>query len=94
MNGDLISRNALKEIVACYGATEDFDSLIDQIPAIDAEPVQYGRWEVDMRMNYKAYPPYEYKRGYKCSLCGRSERTNKEPYCHCGAKMDLEKLCL
>ena len=27
---------------------------------------------------------------YKCSICGRWERTNKEPYCNCGAKMDGE----
>ena len=27
--------------------------------------------------------------GYKCSLCGRTE-IKKEPYCNCGAKMDLE----
>lgn len=26
--------------------------------------------------------------GYKCSLCGRTE-ISKEPYCNCGAKMDL-----
>ena len=26
--------------------------------------------------------------GYKCSLCGRYEG-KKEPYCNCGAKMDL-----
>lgn len=26
--------------------------------------------------------------GYKCSLCGRHEGS-KEPYCNCGAKMDV-----
>lgn len=55
------------------------------------EPVRHGRWEDDMRTDYKAYHPYTYKRGYKCSLCGRSECTSKEPYCpNCGANMDAE----
>ena len=61
--------------------------IAETAPTIDAEPVRHGRWIEDIAIDYKAYPPYEYKRGYKCSLCGREERTNKEPYCHCGAKM-------
>ena len=28
--------------------------------------------------------------GYKCSLCGRHEM-KKEPYCNCGAKMEVGK---
>ena len=28
--------------------------------------------------------------GYMCSECGRIEEENSEPYCHCGAKMDLK----
>ena len=68
-----------------------FLDMIIEAPTIDAEPVRHGRWEVNIRMCYKAYPPYESKRGYKCSLCGRGTRSKKEPYCHCGAKMDLEE---
>ena len=55
------------------------------------EDVRHGRWIPNIKTNYKAYPPYEYQSGYKCTLCGREERTNREPYCHCGAKMDVVK---
>ena len=72
-----------QEFNVCMGIVFDF-------PAVDAEPVRHGRWIENFVTNYKEYPPHTYKRGYKCSLCGRTERTNKEPYCHCGAKMDAE----
>ena len=89
----LIDADAAKSIVyispPAWGRERDLMRVIDSVPTIDAEPVRHGRWEVDMRMCYKAYPPYEYKRGYKCSLCGRETRSKNEPYCHCGAKMDL-----
>ena len=38
-NADLISRSATKDIAAKYGATDDFNLLIDQIPTIDAVEV-------------------------------------------------------
>jgi hypothetical protein len=90
-----------KEYINGYGSycidyvfnwlTEEFE-INNDAPAVDAEPVRHGRWEADMVTEYKTYPAYTYKSGYKCSLCGRRERTNKEPYCHCGAKMDLEEI--
>lgn len=101
INNDLISRDvALKKIAEYFKTTDPKGEeqlgvltchrLIRELPAVDAEPVRHGRWEVNMVTDYMAYPAYTYKRGYKCSLCGREERTNKEPYCHCGAKMDLK----
>ena len=59
-------------------------------PTIDAEPVRHGRWVENIVVDTRACPPYSYKNGYACSLCDRITRTNNEPYCHCGAKMDLE----
>lgn len=56
----------------------------------DAEPVRHGRWVENVVVDTRAWPPYSYKNGYACSLCDRITRTNNEPYCHCGAKMDLE----
>ena len=45
----------------------------------DFVEVKHGEWKcINNQHNY-----YE----YHCSLCGRVER-QKEPYCHCGAKMD------
>ena len=65
-------------------AKNDFDTIIDLQPTIEAEPVKRGRWE-------KIVHPW-----YECSECG--ERTavvilNGKVvwnYCpNCGAKMDL-----
>lgn len=100
MNNDLISREAAiaaverreKYLVGDKRVdVESIKNFLANRPAVDAEPVRHGWWEVNMVTDYKAYPAYTYKSGYKCSLCGRRERTNKEPYCHCGAKMDLEE---
>lgn len=53
---------------------------------IEVAPVRHGRWIKDA--------PYRDEDGYivyqfYCSECGRYE-DEKEPYCNCGCKMDLE----
>lgn len=61
---------------------------IEKAPIIDAVEVVHGRWEQVQRWATKAK--------YRCSVCGReimsATKVNieKYPYCHCGAKMDLE----
>lgn len=58
---------------------------VKRVPAADVAPVVHGRWEDDVYTD-----PYGGKwTKYRCSLCGRIEVV-KEPYCSCGAKMDLE----
>lgn len=58
-------------------------------PAADVEPVRYGEWRLVRRM--AACGEYE------CSVCGRIEtfgcfnKPENNPYCHCGAKMELEE---
>ena len=66
----------------------------------------WTRFYADARPNatwitvpFQSYIPVEYDENnqpilhdyisYKCSRCGRTEKV-KEPYCNCGAKMDLE----
>lgn len=100
MNNDLISRSVLLTVPNVRKVTEydeggwgmSYNAVpeeaIENAAAVDAEPVRHARWVVDIVTDYGAYPVYSYKSGYTCSLCGRLERTNKEPYCHCGAKMD------
>ena len=57
-------------------------------PPADVEPVRHGEWRLVRRM--AACGEYE------CSVCGRIEtfgcfnKPENNPYCHCGAKMDLE----
>lgn len=63
----------------------------------DVAPVKHGKWiphEVEQVVDNYASPHWniQYFRplNYRCSVCGRIEE-NQEPFCHCGAKMDLEK---
>ena len=69
-----------------------------KIPTADVVEVVHGEW-IEYRgqsylvhpMKYDEYgcPILQEYVGYKCSECGRAE-SKKEPYCHCGAKMDRE----
>lgn len=52
------------------------------IPAADVAPVVHGRW-VSFLDGDHIMP----ERYYRCSRCGRVE-SRRQPYCHCGAKMD------
>lgn len=60
----------------------------ENLPAADVAPVVHGRWEQIKEWATKAK--------YRCSVCGREIMSavkvniKKYPYCHCGAKMDLE----
>ena len=62
-----------------------FYDLINSIPNADVQKVKHGRWI--WFLDGDSIMPERY---YKCSVCGRVE-WDKEPYCHCGAKMDLEE---
>ena len=95
---DLISREAVLKAVNAYDyrgftvemvktITDGCAIEIKKLPAVDAEPVRYGRW---------------IKRGYvcgesewKCSACGETEwrgSTYGLNFCpNCGAKMDKER---
>ncbi len=58
-------------------------------PRADVRLVRHGEWRLVRRM--AACGEYE------CSVCGRIEtfgffnKPENNPYCHCGAKMDLEE---
>lgn len=65
-------------------------------PATDVAPVVHGRWIEEKKQTLipvefdDAGEPvlYDYV-VYRCDQCGRTT-SKKEPYCHCGAKMDLK----
>ena len=71
------------------------DAIVD-VPTADVKEVVHGKW---IENYHESYIPVEYDENgdlvvhkyltYKRSVCGRTE-PNKEPYCNCGAKMDLE----
>lgn len=86
---DYISREAAMEIVKrTSGDYAAAFSEIRKLPPADVEPVRHGEWRLVRRM--AACGEYE------CSVCGRIEtfgcfnKPENNPYCHCGAKMDLE----
>lgn len=72
-----------------YDMLQEMLDKIEAIPATDVEPVRRGKWRLVRRM--AACGEYE------CSVCGRIEtfgcfnKPENNPYCHCGAKMDLEE---
>ena len=64
---------------------EDAADCIFWLDTADVAPVRHGRWITKQEKD--TFAGYLYS--YECSECGRVEQC-KEPYCNCGAKMDLE----
>ena len=61
--------------------------VLDQ-PAADVAPVVHGEWITCCnKPRLTSTSAGASKFWFECSLCGRRE-IQKEPYCHCGAKMD------
>ena len=98
---DYISREAAKQILSrllIKDAAECACNLIDSVLPADVEPVRHGKWNIRVSN--------ERTLCLKCSKCGRKvdnfnlhrllifgeygEAFRRYPYCHCGAKMDLE----
>ena len=72
--------------------------ILNETPAADVELVRHGKWIEHHGQSYLVLPMKYDEDGepilqpyisYECSICGRRESV-KEPYCHCGAKMDEE----
>lgn len=59
--------------------------MLEKLPAADVAPVVHGRW-ISFLDGDHIMP----ERYYRCSRCGRVE-SRRQPYCHCGAKMDGER---
>lgn len=94
MKNDLISCRAIKEYINQSDLTNKekmtLHIAINNIPTTAAPPEAHGKW-VGYDVSY-----WRYRHGggypvnlirYRCSVCGRTV-CKKEPYCHCGAKMD------
>lgn len=75
---------------------KDYNDDTDSISSTDVKEVVHANW---IKNEFESLIPYEEDENgnpvmhkytnYKCSICGRTEK-EKEPYCNCGAKMDLE----
>lgn len=66
-------------------------AFIETAETVDVQEVRHGKWlpiKAWIDDDYGIESNNErYQTGWKCSLCSRIELI-KEPYCHCGAKMD------
>lgn len=66
--------------VDSYEAVNDFERILDSVPAADVAPVKHGEWE-EIRDAYRQLE------GWMCKKCGRETKA-KENYCpNCGARM-------
>lgn len=67
----------------------DFRRAVALVATSEAPPIRKGEWHPVYKSHVDDYdrelePKFV---GWGCSLCGHIEM-NKEPYCHCGAKME------
>lgn len=90
MSGDLISRSALwSEIMMLPHngdmiSSEEVEELLDEAPAVDAEPVVHAHWKLrDLCGDGCSLIAY-------CSNCGQDGSAGYERCPHCGAHMDEE----
>ena len=80
---DYIDREAANLALAEKGFDWDkAKQALASVPAADVVPVVHGRW-ISFLDGDHIMP----ERYYRCSRCGRVE-SRRQPYCHCGAKMD------
>ena len=66
----------------------DISTIINEILTSNVMKVRRGEWIETKEWYYDEVAQSDCQRKcYKCSICGRTEM-HKEPYCHCGAKME------
>ena len=65
---------------------------VDMLPTADVVEVKHGCWKESVQFVITDDPDDDgyWRIFYICSECERTA-LNKEPYCHCGAKMDGRK---
>lgn len=91
---EYIEREAIRnELYELDAITMVGVAAINNFQAADVAEVKHGRWVPDIRARKSADGYYLWnsypEAVFVCSECGRVE-SYKEPYCHCGAKMDAE----
>lgn len=90
-----IKKPSNKEVhVTMNEAFAHFKELVLLHPTADVEEVKHGTW-------IKLDTAHEYTDVYKCSICNRriwddkgiplSKIYERNPYCHCGAKMNAKE---
>lgn len=81
-----VSKYATSELcIEARGAISRAMDVLYDVPAADVTHVVHGEWVVTK--TERGWNCSEYPIEFTCSVCGRTE-PEKEPYCHCSAKMD------
>ena len=82
------SRNSITKAVTFADGVSIYDT-IKNFPTADVAEVKRGYWREETKFIITDNPDDDgyWASVYICSNCGREE-SRKEPYCHCGAKMD------
>lgn len=91
LRGSAVAKYPLSFSSGIFASADELEKL----PAADVSTVRHGRWLL-ITAGYRIF-------GWCCSECGRTvvitcdeelrqSKLEKEyPFCHCGAKMDLEE---
>ena len=68
---------------------EQIINCTEEMPTAEVEEVKHGKWRKKTKFIITDNPDDDgyWRTVYICSECEREE-WRKEPYCHCGAKMD------
>lgn len=84
---DLISRNALNELLDELCVTDALYNAINNLPAVDAKPVVHAEWKFKVKSNGG------YRTSITCSACGYPHSIATYNFCpECGADMRKEQL--
>ena len=85
---NLLSKNSITKKITLADGVSIYDSIA-HIPTADVVEVKHGEWRETTQFVISDDPDDDgyWRTIYICSECERTA-LNKEPYCHCGAKMD------
>lgn len=82
------------EMCYTFAVIDSVQDFVKNQPPADVAPVVHGLWLPEHHKDKVSQTEYHSYIWYHCSECGRRligyRDPRKAPYCHCGAKMDLD----
>ena len=89
---DMMKRRGIKSYMSTVFDGVDFETLIDEVPVVEAEPVQHGHWVIDKRSLIAAARSNgkQWVRA-TCSVCNVDGSPRWKRCLVCETKMDEEE---